>query len=120
MKKVLTVDDSPMVLNLLEIALSMEDYEVDQANNPKEAIEKVKENTYDFGIFDVNMPGMTGLELIPIVKSMENGKNMKIIMLTTESGDEMQKQAKQAGAKAWLIKPFKDDDLIQLMSALSK
>lgn len=118
MKKVLAVDDSTVVLGLVDVALSLEDYEVDTAANPNEAIKKIEKQSYDIGIFDVNMPGMTGLELIPIVKSMENGKNMKIVMLTTESSEEMQSQAKKAGAKAWMIKPFKDDELLQLLNML--
>ena len=117
--KILIVDDAPMILNLLDTALSLEDHEVTKANNAEEAIEKVKGSKFDLGIFDVNMPGKSGLELIPIVKSMENGKNMKIVMLTTESSDDMKNKAKAAGAKAWMVKPFKNDELIQLVNMLA-
>ena len=57
MKKVLIVDDSPMVLNIIETALSLEDYDVVRAANADEALKKIEEGKFDFGIFDVNMPG---------------------------------------------------------------
>lgn len=116
--KILIVDDAPMVLDLLDMALSMEDHEVVKAESAEVAIEKVKVSKFDLAIFDVNMPGISGLELIPVVKSMENGKDIKIIMLTTESSDEMKAQAKAAGAKAWIVKPFKNEEIIQLINML--
>jgi two-component system, chemotaxis family, chemotaxis protein CheY len=117
---ILIVDDAPMILNLLDATLSMADHEVTQAKSPKEAIEHVKTSKFDIGIFDVNMPGMTGIELISVVKAMENGKDLKIVILTTESSDELRNQAKTAGAKAWIVKPFKNDELLQLIDMLSK
>ncbi|MCB1158046.1 MAG: response regulator [Leptospiraceae bacterium] len=118
MKKVLIVDDAPMVLKILDMALSMEGYEVTKAGNGNEALDRIKEQKFDVGIFDVNMPGMTGIELIPKALSLPNGKDMQIVMLTTESSQEMQKQARDAGASAWIIKPFKNDDLINLLGEL--
>lgn len=118
--KILIVDDSAMILVLLENALSLEDHEVEKARDAEEAIDMVTTFKFDIGIFDVNMPGKSGLELIPIIKSMENGKDMKIVILTTESSEEMKTKAKLAGAKAWLVKPFQNDQLIELVNLLAK
>lgn len=93
-EKVLIVDDSPMVLNIIETALSLEDYDVVRASNADEALKKIEEGKFDFGIFDVNMPGKTGIELVPLVLNHPNGKSMKIVILTTESSAEIRKKEK--------------------------
>ena len=118
--KVLIVDDAPVVLKLLELALTMEDYEVEKASNAIEAMEKVKKTQFDFGIFDVNMPGKTGIELTKDVLASPNGKDIQIIILTTESSEEMQEQGRNAGASGWLIKPFDNDELIGLLKELGE
>ncbi|MEM7180161.1 MAG: response regulator [Spirochaetota bacterium] len=120
MKSVLAVDDSKMILDLIDMTLSFEDFEVETASNADEAIAKIQKSQYDIGIFDVNMPGKSGLELVPIVKGMANGKSMKIVMLTTESSPELQAKAKASGAKAWVVKPFESENLIKLLNLLSQ
>ena len=70
---------------------------------------------YDLGIFDVNMPGKTGIELTKDVLASPNGKEMQILILTTESSDEMKAKGKEAGAKGWLIKPFNDEALLAVV-----
>jgi two-component system chemotaxis response regulator CheY len=118
MAKILIVDDAPTVLNIEEIVLTSEGYEIDKAENAEEALSKIRDNKYDMGIFDVNMPGKNGLELTKEALSLPNGKNMKIVILTTESADELKAQAKTAGAKGWLIKPFKEEDLLAIVKKL--
>ncbi|MEM7180713.1 MAG: response regulator [Spirochaetota bacterium] len=118
MKQVLIVDDSAMVRNIVALALKMQNYEVTQASDGLEALEKVAEMRFDFGIFDVNMPNISGLELIPKVLATDNGKDMKIVMLTTESSDEMRAQAQKSGAKAWIVKPFENENLLALLQGL--
>lgn len=116
--KILIVDDAPNVLKILDTTLSLEDHEVTKANNADDAMAKINAEKFDIGIFDVNMPGKTGIELTKEALQTENGKDMKIIMLTTESSDEMKKKGKEAGAKAWMVKPFQNDDLIALINKL--
>jgi two-component system, chemotaxis family, chemotaxis protein CheY len=119
MKRILLTDDAPTVLKLLEFTLSEEGYEIDKASNAEEAIQAINnKGPFDLGIFDVNMPGKTGIELTKEALSTENGKNMKILILTTESSDEMKARGKEAGAKGWLIKPFNDEDLISVVEKL--
>lgn len=120
MKKILIVDDSPMVLNIIETALSLEDYEIVRASNADEALKKVELEKFDFGIFDVNMPGKTGIELIPLVLNHPNGKDMKIVILTTESSAEIRKKGEDAGASAWMVKPFKNAEMVELLKQLGE
>ncbi len=118
MKKILIVDDSPMVLNIIETALSLEDYDITKAVNADDALEKLESQKFDFGIFDVNMPGKTGIELIPLALNHPNGKEMQIVILTTESNDAIKKKGEEAGAAAWMVKPFKNDEMVNLLKQL--
>ena len=70
------------------------------------------------GIFDVNMPGKSGIELTREVLSSAEGQGMKIVILTTESSADLREQGKAAGAVGWLTKPFQNDALLQLVGQL--
>ncbi|PJZ26675.1 response regulator [Leptospira hartskeerlii] len=119
MTKILCVDDAPTVLKLLDFTLTEEGYSVCKAAGPDEALTKIEsEGPFDIGIFDVNMPGRTGIELTKEVLRTEKGKSMKILILTTESSDAMKSQGKDAGAKGWMIKPFNDEDLLAAVKHL--
>ena len=117
---VLVVDDSPTIRTLLELALDNVGYTVFQAGNAEEAVVMIKEKgPFPLGIFDVNMPGKSGIELIQEVLSMQGSENMKIVVLTTESSEEMKKAGKDSGAKAWLLKPFEEDSLMKVINKLA-
>ncbi len=118
MKKVLIVDDAPTVLKIVDFTLTSQGYEVVQAGNANEAMDRVREERPEIGIFDVNMPGKSGIELTRDVLSSEEGRDMKVVMLTTESSAEMKDRGREAGAVGWLVKPFQNDDLLSLVSSL--
>ncbi|MGV3667566.1 MAG: response regulator [Leptospira bouyouniensis] len=118
MARILTVDDAPAVLKILNLVLTTDGHEVESASNGMEALEKIQNSKFDIGIFDVNMPGMTGIELTEKTLKSENGKTMKIVMLTTESSEEMKNKGKAAGAVGWLVKPFANESLTKLISQL--
>jgi two-component system chemotaxis response regulator CheY len=118
MKKILAVDDAPTVLKIVEFTLSDEGYEVKTAENAEIAKKMIEAEAFDIGIFDVNMPGQNGIDLTRDVKAMPNGKNMKIIMVTTESGEDLKTAGQKAGAVGWLVKPFESEDLIELVGLL--
>ncbi|MBL0955347.1 MULTISPECIES: response regulator [Leptospira] len=118
MARILTVDDAPAVLKILNLVLTTDGHEVETASNGMEALEKIQNSKFDIGIFDVNMPGMTGIELTEKTLKTENGKSMKIVMLTTESSEEMKNKGKAAGAVGWLVKPFANESLTKLISQL--
>jgi two-component system chemotaxis response regulator CheY len=119
MKKILLTDDAPTVLKLLEFTLTDVGYTVEKASNAEEAMKMIDaKGPFDLGIFDVNMPGKTGIELTKDVLAAPNGKNMKIVILTTESSEEMKNKGREAGAKGWLVKPFVDEDLLAVVEKL--
>lgn len=118
MTNILIVDDSPTIIKVLEFTLEDAGYNVDSANNAEEAIVRVEQKKYDIGIFDVNMPGKNGIELTGDVLSSPNGSNMKIVILTTETGEKLKAAGKEVGVNAWLVKPFEDDVLMSVVSKL--
>ena len=118
MKKILIVDDSQSALKILEYTLTEANYTVASAKNAEEALKKVENEKFDIGVFDVNMPGINGIELTKEVLSNPNGADMKIIILTTESSEKMKSAGKDAGAKGWLVKPFNDADLLAVLGKL--
>ena len=90
-------------------------YEVIEAADGQEGLEKAKMKTVDMVLTDQNMPRMDGLTLIKNLRAMPNYKNVPILMLTTESGDAMKQQGKAVGATGWLVKPFDPAKLLEVM-----
>ncbi|MDZ4727625.1 MAG: response regulator [Leptospira sp.] len=119
MAKILTVDDAPAVLKILNLVLTTEGHDVVSAPNGMEALKILESQKFDIGIFDVNMPGITGIELTGKVLSDPKHNDMNIIMLTTESSEEMKKKGQEAGAIGWLVKPFANESLAKLIQQIT-
>lgn len=115
MKRVMTVDDSATVRQVLKMALEDCDYEVVEANNGREALKKIETEKLDLLITDLNMPTMDGIELIKMVRKSPGYRFLPIIMLTTESQPEKKKEGKAAGASGWITKPFKPQQLLSVV-----
>lgn len=119
MKRILLCDDAPTVLKLMQMILEDEGYEIQKSSHAVEAIQSIKEKgPFDLGIFDVNMPGKNGVELAKEILSTPENKDMKIMIVSTESSDHLKEQAKSIGIKAWLTKPYDDEDLIEVVRRL--
>jgi len=115
LKKVMTVDDSPTVLKVLNIALTGAGYQVVEANDGQEAINKLTETDVDLLVTDLNMPHMDGVELIKQVRQKPGNRFMPIIMLTAEAQCEMKAAGKKAGASGWITKPFRPEQLLSVI-----
>ncbi len=111
-KVIMTVDDSTSVRQMVGFTLKKAGYEVLEAVDGKDAVNKLKDASPHMMITDLNMPNMDGIELIRHVRSKPEYKFMPIIMLTTESQAEKKQEGKAAGATGWIVKPFKPDQLI--------
>ena len=117
-KNILVVDDSASVRTLLNVTLSNADYNVVEAVDGKDALPKIANQRFDLVISDVNMPNLDGIGLVKEIKTNALNKFTPIIMLTTESGSTKMQQGKEAGAKAWIVKPFDRETLLGAVNKL--
>lgn len=116
-KTILIVDDSASLRQVVKIALTNAGYAVIEAEDGKDALKKLEGKRVNLIISDVNMPVMDGIEFLKNVKVSPAHKFTPVIMLTTEGGEDKKMQGQQAGARAWVVKPFKPE---QLLAAVSK
>ncbi len=112
MAKILVVDDSASVRNMVAFSLKQEGYEVVEAVDGKDGLNKAGSGRFDLVLTDVNMPNMDGITLCSELRKLAAFKFTPILMLTTESSDAMKAKGKDAGATGWLVKPFNPEKLI--------
>ena len=117
-KTIMIVDDSPSLRQVVNIALKGAGYDVIEACDGKNAISQLDGRKINLIISDVNMPVMDGIEMVKEIKQMAQYKFTPIIMLTTESEDGKKQAGKAAGVKAWVIKPFKPDQMLDAVAKL--
>jgi two-component system, chemotaxis family, chemotaxis protein CheY len=115
-KSILVVDDSDTLRQVVSMVLTSAGFDVTEASDGRAAIAKLGDKKFNLVISDVNMPGMDGLGFLKVLKNHPQYKFTPVIMLTTETDANKQKQGKEAGAKAWLIKPFRPDSLLKAVS----
>jgi two-component system chemotaxis response regulator CheY len=116
-KTIMIVDDSASIRTVVGIALRGEGYAVIEAINGQDAINKLTGQKVNLIISDVNMPIMDGITFVKNVKTMAAYKFTPIIMLTTESDESKKREGQAAGARAWVVKPFKPE---QMLAAVQK
>lgn len=118
--QVLIVDDSATVRQQVASALQPAGFAVVEASDGREGLKTISGNgSIKMVICDVNMPNMNGLEMVEAVKSKPEFKSLPIIMLTTEGQPAMIKRAKEAGAMGWIVKPFKEEQLVATVKKLT-
>ncbi|MBF0240545.1 MAG: response regulator [SAR324 cluster bacterium] len=114
-KVIMTVDDSPSIRQMVTFTLKNAGYEVVEAVDGADAINKVKQHSVNMVITDLNMPNVDGIELIKQLRANPAHKFTPIVMLTTESQDTKKQEGRSAGATGWIVKPFKPDQLIAVV-----
>lgn len=117
-KTILTVDDSGSQRQMVSFVLRDAGYDVIEAVDGRDGLEKAKQQAVDLVLTDQNMPGMDGLSLIRALRDMKNYQRVPILMLTTESGDAIKAQGKAAGATGWMVKPFEPARLTEVVRKL--
>ncbi|MEL6186859.1 MAG: response regulator [Myxococcota bacterium] len=119
-KKVLVVDDSMTVRQQVGAVLTQAGFEVLEAGDGVEGADAIAANAdIAMVICDVNMPRMNGLDMVEKVKSGGANAALPIVMLTTEGNPALIQKAKGAGAKGWILKPFKADQLLATVQKLT-
>ncbi|KYG00845.1 response regulator [Sorangium sp. So ce296] len=120
-KKILLVEDSNTVRQQVGILLSGAGYSIVEADNGRDAVAAVNAHKGDLAmiIADVNMPVMNGIEMLESLRDKGLASGVPILMLTTEGQPELIDKARKAGAKGWIIKPFKPDLLLAAVKKLA-
>jgi len=120
MKQVLTVDDSASIRQMVSFTLTKAGYEVTEAVDGKDGLEKAGKRSVDLIITDLNMPNMDGIQMIAAIRKLPGYAFTPILMLTTESQAEKKDAGRKAGATGWIVKPFNADQLTAVVQKLVK
>jgi two-component system, chemotaxis family, chemotaxis protein CheY len=115
-KTIMTVDDSASVRKMLSVVLQTAGFAVLEATDGPYALSQLDGREIALILSDINMPLMNGLELTREVRSLAHYRFTPIVLLTSESAAEKRQEAKQAGATAWMVKPFNPDQLLAVVA----
>ena len=118
-KRILTIDDSRTIRDMLHLTLSEAGYEVLQAVDGQHGIEVLGKERVDLVITDINMPKMDGYAVIRHMRDHDEHKATPVLVLTTESEAEKRNIAREAGATGWMVKPFDPERLIATVNKVS-
>lgn len=114
-KTILTVDDSSSIRQMVSFTLKSAGYDIIEAVDGQDGLDKAKNRTVNLVLTDQNMPRMDGLTLIKTLRAMPAYKTVPILMLTTESSDAMKAQGRAVGATGWIVKPFDPQKLLEVV-----
>jgi two-component system, chemotaxis family, chemotaxis protein CheY len=117
-KTILVVDDSASLRQVVGIALRGAGYDVIEGCDGRDALARLTGQKVHLIISDVNMPNLDGISFVKEVKKLPNYRFTPVVMLTTESQDDKKRQGQEAGAKAWVVKPFKPEALLGVVQKL--
>jgi two-component system, chemotaxis family, chemotaxis protein CheY len=117
MKKILLADDSPISRNLMKTLL-VSNYDVIEAENGTDALNKSKTNEIDMFLIDLNMPDMTGIAVAKDLRNDQKYGNKPILILTSEVREEKKQEAKDAGVNGWIIKDVDQKKLLDVINQL--
>ena len=111
--RVLFVDDDPAASRLYKSYLNAEGHEVVIADSGIEAVEATERNTFDVVVMDLNMPGLDGWMSMSLIKARR--PKLPVVVLTGDTGKDLETRAKTAGAAGFLTKPCQPDKLIRAL-----
>ncbi|WP_353234262.1 response regulator [Diaphorobacter ruginosibacter] len=115
MPSILAVDDSPSMRKMVSFTLTGAGYRVVEAVDGEDALEKAGSHEIDLVLVDQNMPRLDGIGLTRKLREHPKYKSTPILVLTTESSDQMKQAGRAAGATGWLVKPFDPARLIEVI-----
>jgi len=118
-KVVLVVDDSETIRQQVASALERAGFRVVEAADGVDGLERANQNELCMVILDVNMPRLNGLDMLERLRENPKHQSLPVLMLTTEVQQSMIERAKKAGARGWMIKPVKMDQLVSAVTKLA-
>lgn len=117
--KVLAIDDSRTIRELLRSCLENAGFEVTAAEDGVDGVEKFPGSAPDVVITDINMPRMDGFGVIEAIRKGDANASVPILVLTTESAPELKARARDSGATGWIVKPFDDASLVSVLKRVT-
>jgi two-component system, chemotaxis family, chemotaxis protein CheY len=117
-KLIMVIDDSASLREVVGISLRTAGYDVIEACDGRDALGKLNDRKVQLMICDVNMPVMDGISFVKEVKQLPRHRYVPIIMLTTESRESRKVEGQLAGAKAWVVKPFRPEQMLRAVAKL--
>lgn len=120
MRRILAVDDSASIRQMVNFTLGKAGYEVVEAVDGKDGLGKASAEKFDLIITDLNMPNMDGIQMITALRQVPACAFVPILMLTTESQAEKKDAGRKAGATGWIVKPFDAEKLLAVIHKLVK
>lgn len=114
-KTILAVDDSGSLRQMVVFSLQAAGYQVTEAVDGMDGLEKARQSSFDLVLTDQNMPRMDGLNFIRALRNLPAYQKVPVLMLTTEYSDEMKAKGRAAGANGWLVKPFDPHRLTEVV-----
>ena len=115
MLSILAVDDSTSMRQMVSFTLKNAGYKVVEAVDGEDALDKARGQKFDLVLTDQNMPRLDGIGLTRKLREHPNFRTTPILILTTESGDDMKQMGRAPGATGWLVKPFDPAKLIEVI-----
>jgi two-component system chemotaxis response regulator CheY len=115
MHSILAVDDSASMRQMVSFTLKNAGFAVVEAVDGQDALEKIAAKDFDLVLTDQNMPRLDGIGLTRRLRENPRYKSTPILILTTESSDEMKQKGRAAGATGWLVKPFDPSKLVEVI-----
>lgn len=116
MARVLAVDDSKVMRDMMKVVLEKNGHIVETAEDGFQALDMAKENLYDIVFSDINMPKMSGIALLAKLRELTGYAHIPILMVTTESAEYRKNKAKVNGATGWLEKPISEARILKAIS----
>lgn len=119
-KKILVVDDSESIRELVGEALIESGFDVVKAVNGADAFNQLENENIDLVLTDLNMPEVDGIMLVANIRKHEKYKYLPVLILTTESETKKRIEAKEAGATGWIVKPFDKERLLKIIKKVMR
>lgn len=121
-KTIFVIDDDPTIMILLEHILSREGFEIVKAGDGREAVDMAQTMKFppDLILSDNMLPFLSGVELVPVLRSMDGWQRVPVVMLTAKGQEADIKRAFDAGADDYLVKPFQPGELLARLKRFAR
>ncbi|QQA41894.1 response regulator [Pelagovum pacificum] len=117
--RVLAIDDSRTIRELLRACLENAGFDVSSAVDGVDGVAQFPDVAPDVVITDINMPKLDGFGVIDSIRKGDVNRSVPILVLTTESAPELKARARDAGATGWIVKPFDDTSLVNVLKRVT-